>query len=133
MVPRSARNAQRQLRLHQAAVTGDIDEVARLISQGEDVTAVDSALLTPLHMACQQGHLEVSRVLLAAGAPVDARDSYGNTPLWRAVFAFQGGDPELIRLLLDTGADPDCKNNTGRSPRDMALTFDRPGIRSIFP
>jgi ankyrin repeat protein len=122
-----------RLRLHQAAVAGRAGEVARLIADGEDVAAVDKALLTPLHMACQQGHLEVARVLLAAGAPVDARDSYGNTPLWKAVFAFQGGEPELIRLLLDAGADPDCKNTTDRSPRDMAVTFDRPGIRSVFP
>ena len=131
--PRSRRDVQGRLRLHQAAVAGDASEVARLISEGEDVAAVDASLFTPLHFACQQGHLEAARVLVAAGAPVDARDSYGNTPLWRAVFAFQGGDPELIRLLLDAGADPDCKNNTDRSPRDMALTFDRPGIRSVFP
>ena len=80
----------------------------------------------------EQGQLEVARLLIAAGAPVDPRDSYGNTPLWRAVYAFQGGEPALIRVLLDAGADPDCKNDTDRSPREMALIFDRPGIRTTF-
>ncbi|TAL43997.1 MAG: ankyrin repeat domain-containing protein, partial [Salinibacterium sp.] len=98
-----------------------------------DVAAVDNALLTPLHMACRQGHFEVARLLLEAGAPVDARDSFGNTRLWRAVFAFQGGDPALIRLLLAAGADPDVKNHTDRSPRDMAHIFDRPGVRDVLP
>lgn len=87
---------------------------------------------TALHLACQQGWLDASRLLVEAGAPVDAIDAYGNTPLWRAVFAFPGGDPALIRLLLEAGADPDRKNYSDRSPRDMALTFDRPGIRTVL-
>lgn len=130
---RASGDPEGRLSLHQAAVAGRVDEVARLIAEGEDVAATDKALLTPLHLACQQGQLEAARVLLAAGAPVDARDSYGNTPLFKAVFAFQGGDPVLIRLLLAAGADPDSKNNTDLSPRDIALTFNRPGIRSVFP
>ena len=115
-----ARDADGRLALHQAAASGDATEVARLIADGADVAAVDNALLTPLQMACQQGHVEVASLLLVAGAPVDALDAYANTPLWKAAFVFQGGDPELIRLLLDAGADPDCKNNTDRSPRDSS-------------
>lgn len=118
---------------HEAAVHGALDHVRRLIAAGEDVSAVDATGATPLHLACQQGHLEVARVLVDAGAPVDPEDRFGNTPLWRAVFAFQGGEPALIRLLLDAGADPDRANRSGRSPRDMALAFDRPGIRSVLP
>jgi len=122
-----------QVGLHRAAAEGFTADVSRLIAEGADVDARDSTLRTPLHAACQQEQLEVVKILLAAGALVDPRDSFGNTPLWRAVFAFQGGDPTLIRLLLDAGADPDCKNDSNRSPRDMALTFERPGIRTVFP
>lgn len=118
--------------LHQAAAHGDEAMVQSLIASGADVGAVDKMLMTPLHLACQQDHLTVARILIEAGAPIDVRDSYGNTPLWRAAYAFQGGEPELIRLLLAAGSDPDMRNNSGRSPRDMALTFDRPGIRAVF-
>lgn len=118
--------------LHQAVVEGDASVVARLISDGVDLARADNMGNTALHLACQQGRIEVSRLLLEAGAPVDPIDAYGNTPLWRAVFAFQGGDPELVRLLLDAGADPDRKNHSDRSPRDMALTFDRPGMRALL-
>ena len=133
MSSRKTRDGDGRHSLHQAAVTGEIDEVARLIADGADVAAVDKMMFTPLHLACQQGYVEVAKLLVAAGAPIDARDAYGNTPLWRAVFGFEGGDPELIRLLLGAGADPDAKNDTNRSPRDMASTFDRPGIRSVLP
>ncbi|WP_051510568.1 ankyrin repeat domain-containing protein [Intrasporangium oryzae] len=71
-------------------------------------------------------------MLIAAGAPVDAQDVHGNTPLWRAVFVFRGGEPQLIRLLVAAGADLDRRNNSGRSPRDVGLTFDRPGIGSVL-
>lgn len=119
--------------LHYAAVDGDIQEAKRLLDGGEPPDTPDRQGFTPLHAACQQENIAVAQLLLDAGAAVDPRDSFGNTPLWRAVFAFQGGQPDLIRLLLAAGADPDAKNNSNRSPRDMALTFERPGIEAVFP
>jgi len=138
----TARDRAGRTELHYAAVEGRLGDVERLVLSGEDVSAVDKMMMTPLHLACQQGHAEVAQVLLEAGAAVDRRDMYGNTPLWRAVFAFRG-DGGLIRSLLDHGADPDSKNAAGKSLREMALTFDplelvhdevrhKPGLRELF-
>jgi len=40
----------------------------------------------------------VAKTLLAAGAQVDAVNSYGNTPLFTAIFSSRGRG-ELIQLL----------------------------------
>ena len=102
-----------------------------LLREGADIAAVDTELRTPLHAACQQGHVDVATLLLGEGAPVDVRDRHGNTPLWRATFG-NTAVPELVRVLLEAGADPDSANDAGKSPRDMALTFAKPGVIDLF-
>ena len=122
---------QRRTALHSAAVEGRMSDVRRLLKDRVDVNAADEAGSTPLHFASQQGYDEIAEALLDAGALVDVKDSWGNTPLWKAVFAFQG-DPRLVRLLLERGANPDAVNNSGRTPRGMAAKLDRPGMRFLF-
>ena len=59
------------------------------------------------------------RILLRAGAMVDAQDTRGNTPLWRAVFESRGrGD--TIQALLAAGANPDLPNQSGVTPGQLA-------------
>lgn len=36
---------------------------------------------TPLHLACQEGHLDVVRILISYGASLQLRDNEGRTPL----------------------------------------------------
>ena len=36
---------------------------------------------TPLHLACQEGHLDVVRILIAYGASLELIDNEGRTPL----------------------------------------------------
>lgn len=79
-------------------------EVARvLLAGGADPSAVCTQPkgVTPLMSAADQGRLEVCRVLLAAGATIDARTPSGGTAL---AFACDQGHADIVLLLLDHGA-----------------------------
>jgi len=57
---------------------------------------------------------EVARVLLAAGANLEARDTIGATPLMRA--ASFNENPEVVRVLLAAGADLEARDTEGWTP-----------------
>jgi ankyrin repeat protein len=93
--------------------------VRRLIKAGEKVAQADRSGWTPLHFAAAANQVENIEALLASGAPVDVTDKDGNTPLFRAVFAYQGNG-DAIRLLREAGADPNLLNRHGQSPVGLA-------------
>ena len=107
----------RTLVLH--AVLGDSadPEIVRwLLIHGAEVDVADAAQRwTALHHAARDGKVRMVEILLAAGATVDAKDMFGNTPLWRCV---ANGDRkqsqrmiDIARMLMRAGADPRRKNN----------------------
>ena len=65
MIPAAARDRAGRTELHYAALEGRLRAVKRLVEGGEDVSAVDKMMMAPLHTACQQGHTEIAKVLLA--------------------------------------------------------------------
>lgn len=105
--------------LHFAAFFGQPAAVALLLERGAHAAAVSQnpMRVMPLHSAAAVRDVEASRLLLDAGAPVDAKQQDGFTPLLEAV---QNGDVELARLLLERGADPDLAKDDGVTPRDLA-------------
>ena len=90
-----------ELRMLKAAFTGDLKQVKKLLDGGLPV----SAILTPddvegeppqyqaINAAVDHGHVAVVRLLLDRGADVNARTSYGATPIQEA------GNLETARLL----------------------------------
>jgi ankyrin repeat protein len=108
--------------LHNAAADADAKAVIKLIDAGVEIDAQDTNQWTPLHFAAQSSCSEAIAALIQAGADVTLQDSYGNTALWRAVFAYRGvGDS--IRLLLGAGADPHTANHSGVSPISLAQSI----------
>jgi len=81
---------------------------------------------TPLHLACigwRPGNATVVTVLLDCGAPVDALNKHGETPLVLA--AREGGQPEVVAALLDRGANPCLCSKGGWSPMSAAASRGR--------
>lgn len=69
---------------------------------------------TPLHEACNHGHVEVVELLLKYGAPVNDRGGPhcdGVTPLLDAA---SNGNLEIMELLLNHGASPLMRTNSVR-------------------
>lgn len=70
---------------------------------------------TSLHQAALNGHQNVARALLEAGANVDEEDNTGATPLHFAA------RKEMVEILISAGADLDHEDHAGRTPGHRAL------------
>ena len=64
-----------------AASRGDAAEVRRLLDDGADANERDASGRTAVTAAALGDHVEVARVLIAAGADVDLQDADRNNPL----------------------------------------------------
>ncbi len=86
----------------QAVRDGDVPVVKRLLSDDPRLArATDDHLKTPLHWAAEHDHHEVAKMLLEAGADLEATTSWGATPLdWAATM----GSTKVADLLLARGA-----------------------------
>jgi ankyrin repeat protein len=105
--------------LHFAASFGKAEAARVLRTSGAPVGVVsrNDMLVQPLHSAAAGLHHEVCRVLIAAGADVNATQQHGFTPLHAAG---EHGDDELVELLLSAGADPSAVTDAGDTPADTA-------------
>jgi ankyrin repeat protein len=82
----------------------------------------------PLHTAAYAGNAEVVRLLIDAGADLEARDArFGGTPLAYATVGSgeRDGQPgnwaEAVRLLIDAGASRDEAWISGKPPSEQVI------------
>ena len=100
------------------AADGDSRAVLTLLENGADANAPFPIVGTrALMVAAAHGHKDTVRVLLDAGAEVNAKDFTGWTALHAAAFK---GDPEIVQLLLEHGGIPGRASWFIRSPLGMA-------------
>jgi ankyrin repeat protein len=96
--------------------------------------------VTPLLYAARDGRLDLARMLIAAGADINAVEANGTSPL---VVAIINGHIDVAQFLLEHGANPnaadgfgraalwsavdlrnlDLDNKTGENPTDRALVL----------
>jgi ankyrin repeat protein len=72
---------------------------------------------------------ELVKVLLDAGATVDARQPGWRTPLMLASVA---GNLPVVRLLLDAGADVNARDSNNKTPLDLAMANGRQDVAEML-
>ena len=94
-----------------AAMRRDAAKVKLLLKQGADVNAAQGDGMTALHWAATHGDADQARMLIYAGARVDAMTRNGNyTPLHLAA---KNGNAAVVKALLDAGASANAKTTSG--------------------
>jgi ankyrin repeat protein len=120
--------------LHHTCQNGDVDVTHLLLKSGANPNAISKEGLTPLHVAAVGisenttttletevsvtgkgprclDHEEVTRLLIASGADVNARKAGdGATPLILAVYKSRSA---VVKALLDNGADVNSASSDG--------------------
>jgi len=105
--------------LHYAAFCG-LHEVVRVlaIEHSEDVNSRSfNNKSTPLHLASQEGHVEVAQSLVEHGADAAAQSEDGRTPLH---FASEWGHLDVARFLVEHGMNAAAQTEDGRTPLHRA-------------
>ncbi|HTR35204.1 MAG TPA: ankyrin repeat domain-containing protein [Bryobacteraceae bacterium] len=119
--------------LLRAAKAGDTEAIRWLLAKGADPNLATDTGVTPLMAAAGLGSrdsdtrgrfkteseaIESCKILLAAGAKINAVDGRGQTALHGAAF---WGDNQLVQFLADHGAKLDAKDARGMTPIDSAM------------
>ncbi len=114
-----------------ASFFGQTEAARLLIQRGAQVNQPSKNMqkVMPLHSAAAGQHLEIARMLLDAGAQIDAVQEGGFTPLMSAA---QNGQVEMVRLLLERGADRTRQTEDGRSAYNFADNHSDPAVAALF-
>ncbi|MGI9337633.1 MAG: ankyrin repeat domain-containing protein [Gammaproteobacteria bacterium] len=108
--------------LHEAAESGNIAELKRLIARRADVNAKGAYGMTPLHYAARDGKTETALVLVNAGADVNAKNDGDETPLHLTAYH---GRTETALAFVNAGANIGAKDYRGWTPLDLATRQDK--------
>jgi len=72
---------------------------------------------SPLHTVCSWGELDAVKLLVQAGADINAVGDLGATPLFNAVI---GGNIDVVAFLVSRGANMNIIDDTGNSAFSFA-------------
>lgn len=140
--------------IYKAAWQGNALRIAEILKEKpEFVNILDKHKQTALHYAASEGHIDVTKVLLANGANVEAKREAGFTPLHDAIVRKQkevaklliahGGkihdemsmayvDKETVQLLLELGADVNKRDKRNVSPLEQAAFHGNTGVMQLL-
>jgi ankyrin repeat protein len=129
--PSSACSNWGALALYHASAADRLPVVELLCSElvADSIEQCDALGRTPLFMACKFASFGVVRVLIEAGAFVNARDLHGRTAL---MCASERGCEAVVTRLLAEGADPIAESLAGSTPISLAEFMKHATVLAIL-
>lgn len=115
--------------LMNAASENDIETIAALLGEGDNLEDVDIDGFTALHWAVLYNQYESALILLEAGANPNAIDNYGSSPLITAV---NNDDAQMVHLLIEYGADMEFIDSYGLTAYDYAVDYQYDSIIQLL-
>jgi ankyrin repeat protein len=120
----------KEVELLQVVDRGDIDRVKALLSENLNLN-IRLGQTTMLCRAAYEGHSEIAKLLIEAGADVNKRASEGYfNPL---LYAAYNGNLEVVRILLEAGADVNMRVQDYLNPLEYAEMGKYEGHRKDRP
>jgi ankyrin repeat protein len=84
------------------------------------INSYDQDKNTALLVAVKQGCLDFVKMIVAAGADVNAASEFGETPL---MLAAASRHLEMVRFLISAGADPKARDEVGRNAAFYSYSY----------
>ena len=107
-----------------------LDAVKFLVASGAKVSAEAQDGITPLHMACSKGQLDVAReLMIRLGANPKGLNHKGENALHMAA---QSGSLKLVEAILRRQVNPLHRSKRGKRASDMAKGDDADAIRAAL-
>ena len=106
----------------QAARSGDVAVLRRMLRSGHAVDSIDGHGLTALMRAAHEGRADAVTLLIAEGAALNRTSKFGLSALMLAVI---GGHSRVARALVTAGADTTVQGSgaprfLGKAAADLA-------------
>ena len=121
--------------LHDAASHGKLDVVRWLVSKDLDVNAIRETIeIRPLDEAAADGHVEVAKFLIDAGAILDVSNSVRNPLLGAIAGGISESHTAVAKLLIDSGIDTTVRypNLDNMDALDYAREWGRSEIVEVL-
>ncbi|XP_023265113.1 B-cell lymphoma 3 protein isoform X1 [Seriola lalandi dorsalis] len=105
-----------QTALHLCCEYNQCECISVVLSQSSSSTCLESRNyegLSPLHLAVLLGHQDLARMLLDAGADINAMDiKSGQSPLMHAV---ESNNADMVHFLIENGCDVNSQSYSGNT------------------
>ncbi|TSA12768.1 MAG: ankyrin repeat domain-containing protein [Betaproteobacteria bacterium] len=116
--------------LFEAVTAADVDRVRAVLAGGIDCNQRSADGATPLMLAAHSGNPGLVKVLLDAGADVNAADERGWGALMKAAYNadLDRGFADVVQLLIDAGADVEAPIGYGIRPLMLAAGYGETAV-----